>query len=88
MHDDPSPLHDDKETKETWVSDELAWNDVYSKKPEEYLEAIARGEVPRWDSDAGKYAYGNSIEETVSMGGKKSVVDPQSEDEPSDDLPF
>jgi hypothetical protein len=81
MHDDPSPLHDDKETKETWVSDELAWNDVYSKKPEEYLEAIARGEVPRWDSDAGKYVYGNSI-------GKKSVVDPQSEDEPSDDLPF
>ena len=88
MHDDPSPLHDDKETKETWVSDELAWNDVYSKKPEEYLEAIARGEVPRWDSDAGKYVYGNSIEETVSMGGKKTIVDPQSGDEPSDDLPF
>ena len=27
-----------------WVKDELTWEDVYSKKPVEYLEAIARGE--------------------------------------------
>ena len=62
MHDDPTPVHDNKETMESWLSDELTWQDVYSKKPEEYLEAIARGETPRWDSDAGKYVYGNSTE--------------------------
>ena len=88
MHDDPSPLHEDKETKDSWVSDKLGWEDVYSKKPAEYLESIARGEVPRWDSDAGKYIYGNDVEETMSMGGSKKIVDPQSEGEPSDDLPF
>jgi hypothetical protein len=88
MHDDPSPLHEDKETQDSWVSDKLGWEDVYSKKPAEYLEAIARGEVPRWDSDAGKYIYGNDVEETMSMGGKQSIVDPQSEDEPDGDLPF
>jgi hypothetical protein len=88
MHDDPSPLHEDKETKDSWVSDKLGWEDVYSKKPAEYLESIARGEVPRWDSDAGKYIYGNDVEETMSMGGSKKIVDPQSEDEPDGDLPF
>ena len=88
MHDDPSSLHEDKETKDSWVSDKLGWEDVYSKKPAEYLESIARGEVPRWDSDAGKYVYGNDVEETMSMGGSKKIVDPQSEDEPDGDLPF
>ena len=88
MHDDPTPVHDNKETMESWLSDELTWQDVYSKKPEEYLEAIARGETPRWDSDAGKYVYGNSTEETVSFGGSKSVKDPQEDADPDSDMPF
>jgi hypothetical protein len=53
MYDDPSPVHDDADTMSEWVNDELTWEDVYSKKPTEYLESIARGETPRWDSDAG-----------------------------------
>jgi hypothetical protein len=88
MHDDPTPVHDNKETMESWLSDELTWQDVYSKKPEEYLEAIARGETPRWDSDAGKYVYGNSTEETVSFGGGKTVKDPQEDADPDSDMPF
>lgn len=88
MHDDPSTLSEDKDTKDLWSLDKLGWEDVYSKKPAEYLESIARGEVPRWDTDAGKYMYGNNTEETLSMGGKKTVVDPQSGDEPDGDLPF
>jgi hypothetical protein len=87
MYDDPSPVHEDKAIGDSWVKDELSWADVYSKKPVDYLEAIARGETPRWDSDAGKYVYGNSVEETTSMGGSK-YTDPQSEDEPDGDLPF
>jgi hypothetical protein len=51
MYDDPSPVHENKQTADSWINDELTWEDVYSKKPEEYLEAIARGETPRWDSD-------------------------------------
>ena len=91
MYDDPATIHESKETADSWVNDELAWDDVYSKKPEEYLDALAKGETPRWDTDAGKYVYSNSHEETIEMGGKKSksYSDPQANSEPeTDDMPF
>jgi len=92
MYDDPSPTHEDDEQASTWINDELTWEDVYSKKPVEYLESIARGETPRWDTDAGKYIYSNSQEEEISMGGNsKSNVkkdDPQSNQQVDEDLPF
>jgi len=67
--------------------------DVYSKKPVEYLEAIARGETPKWDSEKGGYVYGDSSVEETSIGGGKpkssaKSVDPQVNDEPDGDLPF
>ena len=85
MYDDPAPLHEDKETMDSWVKDELTWKDVYSKKPVEYLEAIARGETPRWSSELGKYVYGDESGE-MTMGG--NISDPQAGDEPDGDLPF
>ena len=92
MYDDPTPTHEDAEQASTWINDELTWEDVYSKKPVEYLESIARGETPRWDTDAGKYIYSNNQEEEISMGGSvKSEVkkaDPQSNQEVDEDLPF
>jgi hypothetical protein len=95
MYDDPAPTHEDKETMDAWVNDELTWEDVYSKKPVEYLEAIARGETPRWDSEKGGYAYSNDTTSDVSMGGSKpvsksinEVADPQVNDEVNEDLPF
>jgi hypothetical protein len=93
MYDDPSQVHEDEDTMTSWIEDELTWEDVYSKKPAEYLESIARGETPRWDSDAGKYIYSNNEESEVSMGGKKvkeekKVVDPQEDDDIDEELPF
>jgi hypothetical protein len=89
MYDDATPIHTDEPTGKSWVSDELTWRDVYSKKPTEYLEAIARGETPRWDSDKGGYVYGNSESAEMSMGGgSSSYSDPQAESEPDGDLPF
>jgi hypothetical protein len=87
MHDDPSPVHTDAETAKSWVEDPLTWADVYSKKPVEYLEAIARGETPRWSSELGKYVYGDSSEGEEVIGGA-SYVDPQADAEPDGDLPF
>jgi hypothetical protein len=87
MHDDPSPVHTDAETAKAWTEDPLTWADVYSKKPVEYLEAIARGETPRWSSDLGKYVYGDSSSDESTIGGA-SYVDPQAGDEPDGDLPF
>jgi len=89
MYDDPQPLHEDADTQKAWLSDELTWADVYSKKPVEYLEAIARGETPTWDSEQGKYVYGDSSVGSASIGGSvASVEDPQLMDAPDDDLPF
>ncbi len=93
MYDDPTPIHEDKATMDAWVNDELTWQDVYSKKPVEYLEAIARGEVPRWDSEKGGYVYGNDEEGTEVIGGSSSknnvsYKDPQVDSAPDEDLPF
>jgi hypothetical protein len=97
MYDDPAPIHEDEKTKNLWVNDELTWSDVYSKKPVEYLEAIARGETPKWDNDQGKYVYGNHTSGEESFGGsapkvekepKKVLVDPQANDEVDEELPF
>jgi hypothetical protein len=91
MYDDAQPLHEDKVQSNAWVNDELTWRDVYSKKPTDYLEAIARGETPRWDSDKGGYVYSDSTSEEMSMGGgssDSSYKDPQENAEPDQDMPF
>ena len=93
MYDDPSPISKDTDQMADWVGNEMTWEDVYSKKPVEYLEAIARGETPRWDSEKGGYAYSNNETSEVSIGGTKSVsitevADPQKNDEVDEDLPF
>ena len=88
MYDDPAPVHEDKELAESWIKDELTWEDVYSKKPVEYLEAIARGETPRWDSEKGGYVYGDSSEGEIILGSDEKYVDPQLNAEVDEDLPF
>ena len=91
MYDDPTPVHADKDQAKEWITDELAWTDVYSKKPVEYLEAIARGETPKWDNDKGGYVYGDSTESEETIGGTKTskkVVDPQADADVDTDLPF
>lgn len=90
MYDDPAPLHVDKETAQAWLDDELTWNDVYAKKPVEYLEAVASGETPVWDSELKKYVYGD--EQEINLGGssksKSVTTDPQDSMEVDEDLPF
>jgi hypothetical protein len=88
MYDDPSPISENEEEMKSWLEDELVWRNVYSKKPTEYLEAISRGETPRWDSDKGGYVYGNSTTSDMSIGGTKNTEDPQENLSPDDDLPF
>ena len=90
MYDDPSPIHTDAAQMKEWVEDELTWEDVYSQKPVEYLEAIARGETPVWDSELKKFVYGDDTE--VTLGGKvasdSKVSDPQEGMDIDEDLPF
>lgn len=88
--EDKSPLHEDETVSKQWIEDELTWSDVYSKKPEDYLEMVARGEVPRWDSETKKWISNLQTEETIGQPQVVStpVVDPQVDDEPEEDLPF
>lgn len=84
--DDACPLHTDPEVAKSWIEDELVWTDVYSKKPEEYLEMVAKGEVPKWNSEAKKWVSSSTEEETL---GKSQVVeDPQEDDDVDSELPF
>lgn len=88
--EDKTPLHEDENVAKQWIEDELTWSDVYSKKPEEYLEMVARGEVPRWDSETKKWVSNQVAEETIGQPStpQTPVVDPQEDAEVDEDLPF
>jgi len=88
--EDPFPLHADAKVANSWVNDELTWSDVYAKKPEEYLEMVAKGETPTWDSETKKWISGAKGEDTI-VGNKKpatTIEDPQENEEADDNLPF
>jgi hypothetical protein len=92
--EDQSSLHTEKSVSDTWLSDDLTWSDVYSKKPEDYLEMIAKGEVPKWDSATSKWVSNSSENSefmTPSTPTQKTTVPdyhPQEEVDGDDDLPF
>jgi hypothetical protein len=85
--EDASPLHTDENIAKSWLEDSLVWSDVYAKKSEDYLELIAKGEVPRWDSDLKKYVSNSTSDETITKPSTP-IVDPQEDSEVDDDLPF
>jgi len=86
--DDPTPLHEDSKIADEWVSDALKWSDVYSKKGEDYLELVAMGEIPKWDTNLNKWVAGGSAEATIGGDTSDDVVDPQADEDPDDNLPF
>jgi hypothetical protein len=87
--EDMGALHEDENVAKTWLEDELTWSDVYSKKGEDYLEMIAKGEVPRWDNDSKKWVSNSSSEETIGTPKTSTpVIDPQDDSDVDEDLPF
>ena len=89
MYEDPTQLSDDTEKAKEWTEDERTWRDVYSQKPVEYLEAIAKGLDPVWDSELKKYVYDdpNAIKNTTDTTVLGST-DPQANAKVDEDLPF
>ena len=91
--EDISPLHENESKANEWVNDELMWSDVYSKKGEDYLELVAKGEVPKWSTESNKWISASQLqstsEETIASPKKSTpVVDPQESDDTDEDLPF
>jgi predicted secreted protein len=58
---DPSVLSENAELRDTWLSDERTWEDVYAVKSYDYLEIIVRGGVPVWDKGEKKFVDKNSV---------------------------
>jgi hypothetical protein len=92
IQEDKSSLHNDPEVANEWVNDPDTWRDVYSVKPLEYLEMVAMGEVPVWDSESKKYVSSSESENdygsTTTVNPTVTYDDPQSEEDSNDDLPF
>jgi hypothetical protein len=89
--EDKSPLHEDRTIADSWINDTTVWTDVYSKKPEDYLDIVAKGEVPRWDMDAKKFVSTSQFSEEMTIAKPlitNSLLDPQADNVPDDELPF
>jgi len=65
---DPSPLTEDSDMGELWLSDTRTWEDVYSVKNYDYLEIIVKGGTPVWDTNLNKYVD----KETMSSNTEES----------------
>lgn len=89
MYEDPTQLSDVTQNAKDWTEDERTWKDVYSQKPVEYLEAIAKGLDPVWDSELKKYVYDdpNAVKNTTDTTVLGST-DPQANQKVDEDLPF
>ena len=53
--DEKTPLSNDVELANKWITDPKKWSDVFTTKPYEYMEILLEGKVPIWDNDSKKY---------------------------------
>ena len=90
MAEDPSKLHNDEKLTKEWLANSEQWSDVYSQKPVEYLQAIAKGETPIWNNETKKYSYDSATEESISISKDSTTptADPQEKAKVDEDLPF
>ena len=76
MADDVTILTSDKNNATEWFNNSETFRDVYSKKPLEYLEIVAKNMTPIWDSEQGKYVSEEEKEEneTASLSEEISFL--------------
>jgi len=63
---DPTPLSENAEEANAWLSDSRTWEDVYSVRSYEYLEIIVKGGIPVWSSEEKKFVDKASLTSTTS----------------------
>ncbi len=79
LPEDISPLHTNPEVVKEWMSDTTVWRDVYKQKPIEYLEILAAGKTPRWDSELNKYIPSDQDSARADYGKKEEESEEVSE---------
>jgi hypothetical protein len=101
---DPSPLHTDEATKQSWLSHDKTWQFVYPVKNYEYMEIVVKGGTPVWDREKncfvkkseGKPVDASESETTMGIENvKQNIIQSTATSTPadatedeSDDLPF
>jgi hypothetical protein len=79
VHEDQGLLSEDPDTLKAWVEDESTWEDVYAQKPFDYLDIIARGEIPYWDKDLEKFITKTEWEEKNNNGVSVETINDDGE---------
>ena len=86
MADDVSILTTDKEKANVWFSNVETHRDVYSKKPQEYLDIVATNKTPIWDSEQKKFVAEEDKEEKETASLSEEINMMKSETFKSTDL--
>ena len=86
MADDVSILTTDKEKANVWFSNVETHRDVYSKKPQEYLDIVATNKTPIWDSEQKKFVAEEDKEEKETASLSEEINMMKSETFKSKDL--
>lgn len=81
---DKSKLSEDKEQAKTWLEDPTIWDDVYAKRPVEYLKLVLEHKVPIFDKETSSW-----VEKIDNNNTEVSPEqDPQVDEPVDEDLPF
>jgi hypothetical protein len=101
MFDEPNALSNDSNLVNEWLNDPLTWKELYKKKSLEYLEIVAQGGEPIWDSESKKFiakaddyqipthaapSQSNTYKEPTDIMSNNDDSEPISID--TEDLPF
>ena len=73
MCDDVSILTEDSTKANDWFNNSETFRDVYSKKPIEYLEIVAKNMTPVWDSELSKYVAEEEKEENETASLEEEI---------------
>lgn len=94
------PLSKDVELANTWLNDTKTWKDVYGQKSADYLELVADGKVPVFNSELGKFVektendaetqkfYEETAAEIIKAKATDNAVANTQSPDGGDDLPF
>jgi hypothetical protein len=93
LYEDPTALSEDPALAQAWVDDATTWEDVYSKKPLDYLQGVAAGYEPKWSTQLKKFTWGDNTEEGAELSSTGSASQFLTEDTTDsfvddDSLPF
>lgn len=69
----PSPLSEDYDLGMKWINDEKKWNEVYTVKPYEYMDIVAKGGVPAYDKEQKKYIDKEAVEKAKKEAEEEKI---------------